>query len=385
MNKLDQKSCKIFNDNISWLLSSDIRIHSGKNKGAVYGWKNLNPVSFPFIYSEITGYSITMLSWLYSESGNREALRAAMQSAAWIKNSMRSYLVPARRLASNDPSNISNLFYAFDNGMIMIGLLNLYKITKRAKFLFLAEEMTKTIIDHFFDGSSLTARLDRSYKPVENDYENGEKTKWSTVSGAYHCKLSLGLLELSRLTNNKLYIKVSDSICDYAKKLQRSSGEFNSNTNSKITYIHPHLYACEGLIYSGLTQPNSRHFLAGLKGIKWAIKRLKMTTGGLGLVSDTRRNSPEQSDCTAQLLRLLLLCRSQLSKSLNGSIIYDVIDDVHSRLLDFYVPTGKNQGGMKYQLNLNSICSWCTMFSVQALGLWKTRNSRKLPWIDYFI
>jgi uncharacterized protein YyaL (SSP411 family) len=300
MNKTDEKSLKIFKDNVAWLLSSDIRIHAGKNKGAVYGWKNLNPVSFPFIYSEITGYSITAFCWLYAKSASQAALEAAMQSASWIERNMHSYLLFARHLAANDPNNLSNIFYAFDNGMIMIGLFNLYKITKRAETLFLAEEMAKSIIEHFFDGSKLIARLDKSYKPIVKDNDD-EMSKWSTVSGAYHCKLSLGLLELSRLTNNALYKKVSDSLCNYAIKLQKPTGQFVSNPDSSVTYIHPHLYACEGLIHSGIAQSNKRHLLAGLEGIKWATKQIKISARGGGLVSHTGLDAAEQSDCTAQL------------------------------------------------------------------------------------
>jgi hypothetical protein len=40
MNEAYQKSDKVFNDNIAWPLSSDIRIHAGTNKGAFYSSKN---------------------------------------------------------------------------------------------------------------------------------------------------------------------------------------------------------------------------------------------------------------------------------------------------------------------------------------------------------
>jgi hypothetical protein len=41
------------------------------DRGAMYGWKNLNPTSYPFIYNELVGYSITAFSWNYSELGQR--------------------------------------------------------------------------------------------------------------------------------------------------------------------------------------------------------------------------------------------------------------------------------------------------------------------------
>ena len=378
-----QKSCKILNGNMSWLLSSDIRIKKGPNKGALYGWKNLKPVSFPFIYSEITGYAITCFSWIASEFGNPNALRAAKDSAGWIVKNMRSHLLVARLPAVvKDPNDLSDVYYSFDNGMILIGLLNLYKITKNTSLLVLAEKMTQALIERFFDGEKLNPRIDNSYNPITKENCDGI-VKWSTISGAYHCKLSIGLLELSKLTGNPAYAQMSNSLCDYAKKLQRSNGQFITNTGSDIAFLHPHLYACEGLIYSGLTQSNDSHCMAGLNGIRWAMDQIDADNAG-GLIRNTGKESIEQSDCTAQLLRLLLLCRSKLAKSLNVSDLDIVIDRLHSRLLAFHIPTGDAQGAMRYQLALDSACSWCTMFSVQALRLWSMKKS-DVSWIDYFV
>jgi len=381
MNETAVKSKKVLNDNIRWLLSSDIRIKHGKNKGAFYGWKHLNPVSFPFIYSEITGYAVTAFSWLYSESGSLAFLAAAKEAYEWIMRNMHSHLLFARPSVTNGNNNLSEVFYAFDNGVIMIGLLNLYKVTMDQTFLNSAELMAKELIKHFFDGSKLVARLDSSYNGIPNNKE--ELAKWSTVSGAYHCKLSIGLLELSELTKNNLYANVSNALCDYAKKIQKSNGQFITNPDSDITYIHPHLYACEGLIHSGIKQQNNNHYSAGLKGIKWALEKIDASSGGL--VRDTSKDSSEQSDCTAQLLRLLIICRPQLEKSYDLSNLNNEIDKLHSRLLDFYIPVGKDQGGMRYQIALDSVCSWCTMFSTQALGLWNKRNSGNVTGMDYFI
>ena len=76
MSNIFDRSHQIFSSNIRWLLYSDIRIKSGLDTGAMYGWKNINPTSYPFIYNEIVGYSITAFSWIYSELGSVAALDA---------------------------------------------------------------------------------------------------------------------------------------------------------------------------------------------------------------------------------------------------------------------------------------------------------------------
>jgi hypothetical protein len=383
MSELYRKSNKIFRDNITWLITSDIRIKDGKNKGALYGWKNLSDSSFPFVYSEITGYAITAFVWLYSEIGDPIALRAAKEASEWIKNNMNPYLVVARLTNGFTDSTPSELLYSFDNGMIMIGLINMYRQTGQRHFLGLAKKIMDSLIRHFFDGEKLIARLDNCYGPLTSDSE-GNIVKWSTISGAYHCKLSVGLLELAKATHNELYKEVSNSLCEYAIKLQKSNGQFITNPGSNISYLHPHLYACEGLIYSGLKQSNDLHYGAGINGIRWAIEKL-LSKNTPALCRDTQSTSVEQSDCTAQLLRLLILCRSTLRNYLKPSVLENTAERLLSRLFDFYIPTGDGKGAMRYQLALETGCSWCTMFSMQALRVWTMRNSKNPTWIDYFV
>lgn len=382
MTDVYQKSNRIFDGNVNWLLYSDIRIKSGENKGALYGWKNLSPPSFPFIYSEITGYAVTFFTWMASELGNPYALQAAVEASDWIFRNMHSNLLFARPQAKGTESNdLSKLFYSFDNSMIIIGILSLYKLSKKTRFLQLAEKMASAIIEVFYDGEKLASRIDESFNHIKPMKESGI-VKWSTISGAYHCKLSIGLLELSRLTHNEKYAQISDSLCDYAKKLQKPDGQFITNPGSDIVYLHPHLYACEGLIYSGLNQPNASHYTAGLNGLKWAVKQISPDNGGL--YRDTGKKSVEQSDCTAQLLRLLIVCQDELEKFINKSDLYNIIEKLHMRLLDFYIPVGQGEGAMRYHLNKDTACSWCTMFSTQALNLWMAKDSHR-TWIDHFV
>jgi hypothetical protein len=171
---------QVFKDNVEWLLHSGIRIRNGPKKGAMYGWKNLNPPSYPFIYNEITGYAITSFLYIYSELGEPKALQAAKDSANWIVKNVRnssssSYLLPAGSIEThnfNQKGDLSNQIYAFDNGMVIIGLLNLYKVINDTNLLKYAEKMAKSLIERFFDGSKLIAVLDRLYRPITNNTSN---------------------------------------------------------------------------------------------------------------------------------------------------------------------------------------------------------------------
>jgi hypothetical protein len=415
-------SDRFFCDTMRWLLYSGIRITKGHDRGAVYGWKNLAGTSstsssglsscpYPFIYSEITGYAVTFFSWVYSEIKTEESLEAAKLSADWIirniglTSSSSSLLVAGRIKNSSftDKGDLSNQIYAFDNGMIIIGLLNLYKLTKDSTVLSAAENMTKSLIQYFFNGRSSSkvitaALLDANFKTV--NYGNG---KWSTVPGAYHSKLALALFPLYHMTNNSLYNQIAESLCNFAQTLQKSDGRFMTNPGYKdLTFLHPHLYACEGLIYAGINQRNTGHLMSGLKGLAWAVTQIKPNGG---LPRSTYDQGIEQSDCMAQLLRLLIMCNSDLlstvmNKNNDHPIVVDTaIELLYKRLLDFYVSgepdtVQAGKGAMRYQLNLESLCTWCTMFSSQALRLCSQRKRKEIKdkkgveditWIDFYI
>ncbi len=247
--------------------------------------------------------------------------------------------------------------------------------------------MAKSLIERFFEGSKLVPVLDNFYNAVTRDSTGSVGVKWSTVSGAYQSKLSLCLLELSRLTSNDHYAKVSDSLCRFALKFQQADGRFITNPDQEnITYLHPHLYACEGLICGGIRQSNESYISAGIKGVIWAMKQVNPSTGGLP--RNTAEKSIEQSDCMAQLLRLLMLCRSRIQELIKNSSesIDDLTDKIHSRLLDFYIPEGVDRGAIRYHLSLDTACSWCTMFTMQALRLWTKRKEfeeKNNKWIEY--
>jgi hypothetical protein len=93
----------------------------------------------------------------------------------------------------------------------------------------------------------------------------------------------------------------------------------------------------------------------------------------------------------AQLLRLLIICDSQLQEFMkNSNYVRSAIEKIHQRLMDFYLAEGTDRGGIRYQNCLDTACSWCTMFTIQALRLWTKRiefenknNDKK--WVDFYI
>lgn len=356
---------KIIENNINWLTNSDICIKQGKDKGALYGWKDLTNSSYPFIYSEIVGYAITCFSWLFNKKYDKDLLNAAQEGAQWIINNKLFGLLTTGKINTSSfdsKGDISNQIYSFDNGMILTGLMNLYKIDKDSKNLNTAIEVADGLIDKFFDGKKMIAMLDSSFNPSE--YGKG---KWSTMSGSYQAKIAMGLLKLFKVTQKSVYREVSHSICDFALTMQNQDGRFKTNIEDDLTFLHPHLYSCEGLLYSGINLSDSHYVEASLKGLEWAINLMENNKGTLP--RSTKENI-EQSDCMAQLMRLLIICYTELKKRDNYDLD-SIIEKLRESISKLYVSDGESNGGFRYQSHLNQICTWCTMFSLQSFVFYK--------------
>ncbi len=369
---------------MNWLLNSDIRIKHGDEKGAIYGWKELATSSYPFIYSEIVGYAITCFAGNYIENFDQQSLNAATEGSSWIIKNMKSNVLTAGKTTETKAfdlkGDLSNQIYSFDNGMILIGLLNLYKANKDPELLQSSVTIADALIDNFFNGTKMTALLDNQFK--SSDYG---QNKWSTLSGSFQAKIAIGFLKLFKITQKTIYSEVAYALCDYALNRQDQNGRFKTNVDDNLTFLHPHLYSCEGLLYSGIEMHEDRYIEAVMKGLEWAVKQMNINNG---MLPRTTEEHVEQSDCIAQLIRLLIICYKDLKKR-NLQNIDNVIESLCNSLSALYISDKDNGGGIKYQKSSNQICTWCTMFAWQAFTYYKLlKNENDIPMtemIEYYI
>jgi hypothetical protein len=233
----------------------------------------------------------------------------------------------------------------------------------------MAEKLANALIKYFFKNDQIRyALLDVTLTPLNYGVE-----KWSTRVGSYHAKLGIGFIDLYRITKNETYLKICDSLCDLAISMQNNKGCFfnNLDKNSQI-YLHPHLYACEGLTYVGFMKNDRNLLINGLKGIEWAFSNMTIRGG----VPRSNIDNNDQADCTSQLLRLLLLYGEELEEYLKlpRNKIERAMNSLHERIMSFFINSEK---AIKYNEQSNFACTWCSMFSLQALDLWNKRNNNK--------
>ncbi len=226
----------------------------------------------------------------------------------------------------------------------------------------------------------MTALLDNQLN--SSDYW---KNKWSTISGSFQAKIAIGFLKLFKITQKTIYKEVAYALCDFALNKQDKNGRFKTNVEDNLTFLHPHLYSCEGLLYAGIELYEDRYIEAVMKGLEWTVKQIDINNG---MLPRTTEEHVEQSDCMAQLIRLLIICYKDLKKR-NLQNIDNIIESLCNSLSSLYISDKDNGGGIKYQKSSNQICTWCTMFTWQAFNFYKILKNENdvsmTEMIEYYI
>ncbi|MEK6861010.1 MAG: glycoside hydrolase family 88 protein [Nanoarchaeota archaeon] len=371
----------------NWLLHSGIQnldSNSLEVKGGFNSWYDIDNENYFYTYSEITGYAITKLLYLYSLEKNNLYLLRATLAAEWLldKASHKSGGIKTRYFFNKENAQelydfSSGIIHSFDNGIALNGLMDLYNVTKEERYL-TASKMIGDMLIHTMqkpDGG-----LYASYSHKEETFKDSEE-KWSTQSGSFHVKVCMGLLKLYEITKESKYKQTAIKLCDYALKLQEKDGRFISFIKEKDTHIHPHCYSAEGLLFAGLHLNNKSYLKIAANAVKWVLDH-QMGDGGIpSMYVNGRSVNHERSDVLAQTLRLGVI---MLNLELLDKKYEEKLDKLASRLLTFQSTSDnlRSNGGffyghdVDYRNNLkadkkNHVNSWCTMFALQALTFYK--------------
>lgn len=363
-----------YNFALNWLLNSGIQnLNNDLNIGGYYSWYKSETKEFQHLYPEITGYALTWLHNLISQYcfENIEYKIKAENAFTWLeKQATFSKRGVKSRYNYNSNELTESKSYVFDTGMVLFGVTNIYKLFKNDKYLIYAKNIADYILNmQKEDGSFYAFYNNKTGKKIDSS-----KT-WSSQSGGYHAKLSLGLLNLFEITSDPSYKASAINCCEYALTTQEENGRFITHRKEKHTYLHPHCYTLEGLFYAGVELGNKNYLNSALNGLKWSISG-QMQSGGIPFIYYTNDGwgKYEHSDVLAQILRLGVLFldesyENKVKQLLNRLVQFqDLSSDLHSK------------GGFHYGFDemgheIFHINSWCTMFSIQAMKLCLNRKS----------
>ncbi len=205
--------------------------------------------------------------------------------------------------------------------------------------------------------------------------------EWSLVSGSYHTKISMGLLNLHKATKKKIYLLKAKKILNSYLSKQKKSGQFLSTKNN--TNMHPHCYSLEGYWSCGKFLNNNKYKLASLKGIDWLLKNINTEGFPPRLKLKNQFNYFERVDILSQALRLIILHQNQLKLKKKDSI---KIIKLVKNILNYQklgVKNLKTKGGFFWGRKSNGkktshVNTWVTAFAIQSLSILINKKSKKI-------
>ncbi|HEX7083261.1 MAG TPA: hypothetical protein VF186_04035 [Gaiellaceae bacterium] len=261
-----------------WLLSEACRSPAG----AFCAWRDAETGRLAFEYPEISGYALTYAAAL-DDPGDAE-VESAARAAEWL----------VRRLRAGDRSARadwdSGAIYVFDLAMVASGLVSFgrrygggYQIAGLR------------IVELLLREAEVIGRI-----PAVAPGPRTAHAGWATQGRAHLLKVVQCLLLAGEDAAAAALIEEADA-------LQRDDGRFVTETGSATTMLHPHCYALEGLWIWGVAQEDEDALDRARRGLAWAFAH-QLPDGGLPrYVLAGGEPGPEQSDATAQAVRLACL------------------------------------------------------------------------------
>lgn len=238
------------------------------------------------VSTEITGYAASTLVYLYEETGQDEYLESAGRAARFLT---RMAWDRERRVMPFECSPDSPVYaYFFDCGIIVRGLLAVWRATRVGEFIERAIECARFMALDFQDASAFHPILEL---PSKRPLPHG--SRWSRSPGCYQLKSALAWYELYEETGDAEYLALFEAVLAFSLETHTSFLPGPEPGEQTMDRLHAYCYFLEALLPVA-SRPDCARVLAE----------------GIGRVSHYLREiSPvfERSDVNAQLLRLRLL------------------------------------------------------------------------------
>lgn len=226
---------------VRWWQRSGIQSASGGH----HSWFDRTAGSYPFEYSEVTGYQVTLASWLAAR-GNDVALADAERAVAWLATAVQPVSGGFRCLEAAATvgrfAGKADRLHAFDAGIVLQGLVAHHVATGSAPARTTALDTGEWLLPLVADGVVQPWPATPGVTPWEQ-----VPADWSTRPGVHHAKTGIGLAALGELTGDARYTAAAVAVGGDALGHQLPSGRFVTDPVAGTTNVHPHCYAAEAL------------------------------------------------------------------------------------------------------------------------------------------
>jgi hypothetical protein len=313
------------------------------------------------VSTEITGYTASALAYLYEVTGDETYLARARHTAAFLLDHAWDDRLGAFPFEHPSPSPESHHHaYFFDCGIIVRGLLAVWRYTKDARLLDVALTASRSMIADFHSGADYHPIL---ALPAKEPLPRAER--WSRLPGCYQLKAALAWHEVAEVTGDAVLRRAWIEMLDSALATQHDFLNPEDSSPDVMDRLHAYCYFLEGLTpvldRAGCTEA----YANGIAVVSRVLRRIEPVFA--------------RSDVYAQLLRVringskvvTLDAMAAASEAETLATFQATSDDLR---IDGGFLFGRRAGRMSPHVNPVS-----TAFAVQALEMWRRFQAEGSP------
>ncbi|HYP12277.1 MAG TPA: hypothetical protein VEQ63_00010 [Bryobacteraceae bacterium] len=268
-----------------WFLQSGIQ----EPAGGVARYYRLDGAGNARISTEITGYAVSTLLYLFERTGQSSYLDAAARAGDFLANTAwdaNLQIFPFEYSALSGPEAPAQLAYFFDCGIIVRGLLKLWEATGNTLYRDVASR-TALSMQRDFTQEGVTHPILSLPSKAPLPYTG----QWSRSPGCYQLKSALAWRELHELAGDLAAAEFYESAAEQA--LGSHESFLPAETAEKtVDRLHAYLYFLEGLLPCASQASCADALRSGIQQVGYYSRRYAI--------------SLERSDVYAQLLRIRL-------------------------------------------------------------------------------
>ena len=227
------------------------------------------------VSTEITGYAASTLAYLHSRTGKPEYLDAAVRAADYLA---RHAWDSAASTFPFEPG--SDRAYFFDIGIIVRGLLAVWRATGEEEYRARAQEAALSLAFEFLG--------ERSFHPVislPDKQPLPEEARWSRKPGCYQLKSALAWREVGDSHAKQMF----DAAVGFALATHEQFLQEESDREKLMDRLHAYCYFLEALLFTD----ERRALASGINRVAQLLREIQPVF--------------ERSDVNAQLLRVRLI------------------------------------------------------------------------------
>jgi hypothetical protein len=339
----------------AWFLRSGIQAESGGV--ARYYYSDLHKNAR--VSTEVTGYTISTLLFLYQRTGKAAYLDAALRAAHFLTRTAwdaRLSTFPFEYCLNGDGA--SAFAYFFDCGIIVRSLLSAWRVSGENEFRDTAIAAGCAMLSDFLARDAIHPIV-----ALPDKFPTAYEARWSARPGCYQLKAALAWRELFETTGD---VKFLDAYESSLSRALASAEEFlpgDPDPEKVMDRLHAYLYFLEGLVPILDRSDCANTFRRGLSCTSEYLREIAPMFA--------------RSDVYAQLLRARLYGENRAAIILD----FDAAAEEAGQVSTFQVASddprlaGGFLFGSKRGAALPFMNPVSTSFCLQVLALWEDRKN----------